>query len=297
MIMSPLVYIVIINFNSWNDSFECIDSCSAMTYDNFRIVLIDNGSDVDLSKDLIGKYPHIEYLRNSHNTGYASGCNVGIDFALNKNAEFVWLLNNDTVVHEDSLSEMMAHCNNLENIGILSPKIYYFQTTDIWSSGGYINKMAMAINYKDEFHGIRSVGFVTGCAMLIPAEVFRQYGLLKDDYFLNVEDWEICQRIINGGKNIYVIGSSVIHHKVSRSKKGGESAPLDVYYTTRNRLYFIDEYYGNLQKLGIYIVFALWWPIWLLKNLLSGKRTIVKPFVRGVLDFSHGIKGFSNYYS
>jgi len=294
--MSPLVYIVILNFNSWCDTFECVDSCCGLNYDNYRILLIDNGSDTDRSQELLGRHSAVEFLKNARNTGFAGGCNLGVKHALDNKADFVWLLNNDTVVDRESLSEMISSLADLNAVGILSPKIYYHQTSDMWSSGGYINKMGMACNFTDDFSGKRSVGFVTGCAMLIPADIFSQYGQLKDEYFLNVEDWEFCKRLTEKGKKIYVIGSSVIHHKVSRSKKGGVASPVDVYYTTRNRLYFIDEYYRNPQKLFMYMAFALWWPIWLLKNLLSGDGAIVKPFVLGVVDYNLGKKGVCNRY-
>lgn len=294
--MSPLVYIVILNFNGWHDSLECLESCSRLTYDNYKVVLIDNGSDDDLSAELLERYPRSIFLRNQLNTGFPSGCNLGITYAIDNGAEFVWLLNNDTVVRKDSLSEMVANFGMLDHVGILSPKIYYYDSDDIWSSGGYINRFAMAVNYTDDFAGNRSVGFVTGCAMLVPSSIFRECGLLMDDYFLNVEDWEWCRRLTSQGKKIYLVGSSVIRHKVSRSKKGGVASPLDVYYTARNRLYFIAEHYGLFQRLWIYAVFALWWPVWLLWNRFSGNRTLVGPFIRGVLDYILGVKGCRNHY-
>ena len=294
--MSPLVYIIILNFNRWDDSYECIESCSQLTYGNYKILLIDNNSDEDLTENLIVKYPEIIFLQNSHNTGFSSGCNLGIKYALSQNAEFVWLLNNDTVVNIDSLTELITNSLRLDNVGILSPKIYFYQSDDIWSSGGYINNMAMAVNYTDEVFENRMVGFVTGCAMLVPVAIFSQYGLLKDDYFLNVEDWEMCRRLTDKGKKVYVVGSSTIYHKVSRSKKGGAASPLDTYYTTRNRMYFIAEYYGFLQRMRIDLVFSLWWPIWLLRNWCTGNRAMVKSFIRGVLDYTRGIKGCSDHY-
>jgi len=294
--MPPLVYIVILNFNSWSDTFECVDSCCGLNYDNYRILLIDNGSDTDRSQELLIRHPGIEFVKNGRNSGFAAGCNQGIRHALERKADFVWLLNNDTVVDKESLSALMSAQVELDKVGVVSPKIYFHGVADIWSSGGYINRMGMACNYTDDLPDTRAVGFVTGCAMLVPSGMFRQYGLFKDDYFLNVEDWEFCKRVTDQGEKIYVVGSSVIHHKVSRSKKGGVASAVDVYYTTRNRLCFIDEYYRNPRKMFIFMVFAVWWPIWLFKKVLSGEGAIVKPFLCGVVDYYRGVKGACHRY-
>ncbi|MRR54804.1 MAG: glycosyltransferase family 2 protein [Deltaproteobacteria bacterium] len=291
--MTPRVYIVILNFNNWDDSLECLDSCARLTYDNRRLLLIDNGSREDRSWEVLERYPEVELVMSVANRGFAGGCNLGIELALARGADLVWLLNNDTVVEADSLARLVVDLP--DDAGIVSPKIYYYGTREIWSSGGYFNKTAMAVNYTYDREGTDEVGFVTGCAMLIPARIFREYGLLKEEYFLNVEDWEICRRLTRGGKKIYVIGGSVIYHKVSRSKQGVAS-PLDVYYTVRNRLYFIDEYYSGAQRLCLRTLFTLWWPIWLVKNLIAGQGAIVGPFLHGIHDYLRGRRGGCDRY-
>lgn len=104
----PLVYIVILNWNGWQDTLACVTSCCALTWPEYRLLVVDNGSTDGSEAILRDRLATGEVLQSGGNLGFAGGNNVGIRHALAAGAEYVWLLNNDTEVAPDALSELVA---------------------------------------------------------------------------------------------------------------------------------------------------------------------------------------------
>src|SRR3989338_7606720 len=189
----PKIAIVILNWNGKTDTKECLNSLKNITYPNYEIILVDNGS-VDGSVEMLEKeHPEIMLIKNKENLGFTGGNNVGIKKALEHNADYVLLLNNDTIVEPDFLGTMVGVAEQDASIGIIGPKIYYYSLPYvIWSAGGkYISFLGKArtngINQTDgpEYNVQKKVSWVTGCAMMIKREVFEKIGLLKEQYFSN----------------------------------------------------------------------------------------------------------------
>ena len=148
----PKVYVVIVNWNGRDDTIECIKSVKNISYPNFEIILVDNGSkdnSIDSIKEI---FKDINYIENKKNLGFAEGNNIGIRLALNNDAEYIWLLNNDTIVHQDALSAMVDVGERIPESGILGSKIYYYDKPDfIWFAGATIDwKRAVSLSYGDK---------------------------------------------------------------------------------------------------------------------------------------------------
>lgn len=282
------VHIILLNYNGYEDTVECIKSICKINYNNYKIILVDNnssdGSQIELLKYL-SQNEKVHFIQSEKNLGFSGGNNIGIKWALNNGADYICLLNNDTVVEKDFLINLVTEMEKNSDIGVAAGKIMYFKEKDIiWSAGGYINEVKAlgchyGINIKDneQFNSKRELTFLTGCLQLIRKSVFEEIGLYDDEYFLYMEDVDFCKRVIESGYKLSYIPTSKIYHKVSAST-GGDESPLQLYYMTRNRILFNKK---NNKKLIIAIKFYLFMII----------KMIIEPF-RKKSDYKYMLTGF-----
>lgn len=255
--MNPLIYIILVNYNGYMDTKECLESLKKLKYGNYKIVVVDNASR-DSSLELLRNNPDGYILiESSTNLGFAGGNNLGIEYALKAGAQFVLLVNNDTIVDENLLSNMLQTFEKNSKVGVVGGKILLYDNKAIIShAGGYVDMFKFTtVHYgmdKSSFEGDynieREVGFVSGCLMLIKREVFEKVGLLPGEYFMYYEDTDFCLRVIAGGYKIYYNPKAEIFHKVSMSS-GGEDSPFFIKWNTRNRIIFMNKYKLKSGKL------------------------------------------------
>src|SRR4030042_3841159 len=195
--MNPKVYIIILNWNGCNDTIECIESLKSVTYPNFSVVVVDNASS-DNSIDVIPrKYRDIAFIEVKKNMGFAGGNNIGIKYALEHGADYILLLNNDTTVEPNFLTELVRTAETDNKVGILGPKIYFYsEPVRIWFGGGKLNwlrKKGTHLDYlKIDNKNLapekpKLKKFITGCCLLIKKDVVKRLGLMSEDYFLYYE--------------------------------------------------------------------------------------------------------------
>lgn len=304
----PNVFIIILNWNRLGDTLECIKSVRLLNYQNYKIILVDNGS-MEGSSDVIReKYNDIVLIKNMENLGYAEGNNVGIRFALSKGADYIWLLNNDTVVDQNALGTMVDVGEKLSECGILGSKIYYFDQPEIiWFAGATINWRKAVSNHigqnqKDhaKYDSIKEVERVTGCSMLIKRDVCERIGLMDEKLFLYAEELDWCVRAKKAGYKILYIPDSKVYHKISLST-GDNYGVIFNYFNTRNFLYVIQKNM-SFPKREYYLINALYYRISECRQIL---REMIKPKfwsesndmnvdiskLRGVFDFIAGRMG------
>lgn len=258
---SPKVTVVILNWNGKKDTVECLESLKQITYPNYEILLVDNGS-TDGSTEFFREYcPEIEVIESEKNLGFTGGCNIGIKKAISSSADYILLLNNDVAVEPDFLDELVSVAKKNENVGILGTKINYYDASEqIWAAGGFINYWICLVAYHgmnepntEKYSYEKDVDFVSGCAMLIRAEVFQKTGLLDEKYFAYFEDVDICLMARKNGYGIRYVPSAKIYHKVSRTS-GGALSPFSLYYNTRNKLLFLRKHFHMPQLLTAFVV-------------------------------------------
>ena len=258
--MHPKVDIIVINWNNKADTIACLDSLKSLNYPDFKIIVIDNGSTDDSVIGIKKAYPSITLIENRKNLGFSGGNNVGIRLALNDGADYVLLINNDTVVDSGFLGELIRVVESDPSIGIVGPKIYYYDDPKrIWFAGGAINYWwghLYHVGYMEEDVGkydvIRDVDSITGCAMLIKRKVLEEIGLLCEDMFLYFEDTDFCVRAYKKGYRLVYVPTSVIWHKVSRTTS--KIKGLQFYYNIRNWLIFMRRHASPLQ-LAVFLPF------------------------------------------
>lgn len=235
------VYIIILNYNGYQDTIECLESLLFLEYPDFQVVVCDNASPNESEfyiKEWIRKHNDIRFhfIQTGKNLGFAGGNNIGIRYAMDQGADYIWLLNNDTVVKPDTLIELIRCVEKNKKIGICGSTLYsYFNKDEIASIGGYYNPVTGTTeNIKDQY-SILNLSYIVGASMLFRREVFEDVGLLQDDYFLYFEELDMAERI-HGRYKMDVALNSIVYHKEGASI--GNGSPLSEYFLLKNNLKF-----------------------------------------------------------
>jgi GT2 family glycosyltransferase len=292
----PKVIIIILNWNGKNDTLECLESLKLTQYPNYEILLVDNGS-TDQSVETIKKrYPGLDMIVNKANLGYAEGNNVGIRRALAKNADYMLLLNNDTVVSPGFLDELIKVVEKDPAIGFAGPKVYYYDYNGrkdvINFAGGKVNLWngrAYHLGWKKadagQFDTIREVDYVDGSCLMVKKEVIEKIGLLDPVYFAYWEEADWCVRGHRAGYKLMYVPGSKIWHKISASGTGTAYS----YYFARNQFIFMKKNAGK-GKYQVFLLFYFFIELWLMIGyILVYKRDLERAlsFFKGIAD---GIK-------
>jgi GT2 family glycosyltransferase len=282
--------IVILHWNNFADTQACLRSLLKIKTVPFRIWLVDNHSTDGSLEKLQVEFSEVTYVCNASNLGFAAGNNIGIDRALEAGCQMVLLLNNDTEVEANFLSELLKTIVSRPAVGIVCPKILFLNPKNIiWYAGGFLNKIAgctyhRGTNQQDQgqYNTAKQIDFATGCAMLVKREVFDQIGKLDPDYFNSHEDADFCLRASRAGFACWYVPSAIVYHKLARSM-GGIRSPFYLYYRTRNHLLF-------MKKRGFKT--PLFWPhfIYVFCKRFFGSFVIGRP--RGALATLQGVYDF-----
>ena len=251
----PNIVAILLNLNNYPDTYDCLQSLAQVKYSHLRIIVVDNGSSDDSFLLLQRNFPDVETLRSDTNLGFTGGNNFGIARALQRNADYVLLLNNDTLVDTDFLLPLVRVAEAEPNIGIVGPTILYASDPHrIWYAGGkaryglcsHANTGELDRKQNTDAH---ETGFVSGCAMLIKAGVLRKLGLLDDRLFVYHEDTEFCFRARKAGYRCMYVPEARIWHKVSRTC--GKQSRFTLYLCTRNELALAARYAPFVVKPGV----------------------------------------------
>jgi len=348
--MSPKVDIIIVNWNGWQDSIECLESVFHLDYDNFKVTLCDNQSSdnsikhiktwaegkhkikLPLSNGLnflitpaiskpiqyqqlergqaeskpITKQPPLTLIQTGENLGFAGANNVGMRFAMQNNCDFIWLLNNDTVVDPSSLRHMVEHSLQYGQANTCgSLLLHYHQPDCIQALGGNrYNKWTalsstslgrgLSIEDKIDHHFYeQQLSYISGASWLLPKQFVKDIGLMDESYFLYCEEIDWCARNNNQYKLTYAPKAKVYH------KEGGSigspnlektSSLFSDYYIFRNKLKFTRKFFPEAivtaYLTSLFQAFnrarrGQWDKAWLIFKILLGLECkMTKPNIR-----------------
>lgn len=253
----PKVSIVIVNHNKKFFILECLQSVFNLAYPNFEVIVVDNGSNdgsVEAIKEL--KNGNFFLIQNERNLGGSAGFNTGIRRALNNNSKYIWLLDNDVIVHKDALINLVRLLEENQAIGACGSKIYLKDNPNyIWSAGGkfiaWRGKTFHFSGYEIEnpsFNKIKEVDYSPSCSLLIRKELILKVGLMDEKFFIYGDDVDLCMRIKKAEYRIFYQPSSIVWHKVSQSI----NSPFSIYYSTRNKIYLMRKYTKAFEKFYAY---------------------------------------------
>lgn len=259
-----MVVIILVNFNGSDDTIDCIISLNGLTYKNYEIVVVDNCSSDDSIEDLerAKAIYHFTLLKSNENKGFSTGNNIGIRYALEHNADYIWILNNDTLVEPGALEKLLTGFTYDKKCGITIGKIFFEQNRNIvWYAGGAFDPWTARTehwNYgriETSKQSICNVTFATGCCMLVSRQAIEKVGLFDEDYFLYEEDVDYSYRMTTQGYKMVYVPEAVIFHKVSAST--GQASSVSQYYSIRNKYLLIRKYFRGIRKLTAYSYLSL----------------------------------------
>lgn len=242
---NPLVAVILVNWNSYPDTFACIDSIKSSSYKNLSIIVVDNGSIDGSVEKLQSNQNNYKLILSPENTGFTGGNNIGIKYAQSINADYIFLLNNDTLIDNECITRLVSTSQSRPQIGITTPKIFFYpETTLIWSAGTSFDwglLMGLNLGYKKQDSKIydlpAKLEYAVGCALLIKKSVIDSLGMLTEDYFATWEDVDFGLRARKHGYEVIYEPTAIVWHKES-SSAGGTNNPQYVYYQTRSALVF-----------------------------------------------------------
>lgn len=291
----PNIQIILVNYKSADDTIECIKSLEAMTYSNAEYIVVNNyAPEYDKLNNFIMGIEKCTLIETGSNLGFSGGNNVGIKMALNRECDYILLLNNDTIVTSEFLEPLVACANSHGKAGIVTGKImYHFDPDLVWYAGGEISFTGGYIDHYgynrknselNDDNNDKKISFATGCLWLIPVNVIEQVGMLSEEYFLYSEDTDYCCRIMQNKFQIWYTPKSVIYHKVSASS--GNNSKVTQYYSVRNDYYVFSKYAPkNIKRKAIIKLTKR-----KIESIIRGDISL-KWYLKGVKDFRNNIKG------
>lgn len=264
-----MVYIILVNWNNFHDTIKCLSSLRCLLNAvETRILVCDNFS-TDDSVSKINEYSKsfndVQIVKNYSNLGFAAGCNLGMSFALSDpRMKYVWLLNNDTVVEENSLTEMIEIISDNPKIGICGSILLYEHKRDIIQSvgGRYNSWLGLSSNVLankkyvpdifDNFN-LRNIDYVVGASMLVTRSFIENVGLMDERYFLYCEDLDWATRAKQAGYELGVATKSFVYHKEGATTKSSSHmrrvmrSGLSDYYALRSHLHYAHKFSPSLK--------------------------------------------------
>jgi GT2 family glycosyltransferase len=247
---------VLYNSNEVLEGF--LQSLAAQDYKNYILYLVDNSADEatdQLLTQLLQCYPVTahKHLKSGGNIGVAAGNNLGIKQAMADDCDDVVLLNNDIEIVEPFVLSKLVKMAAAGD-ALLVPKILYYDNRAVWMAGGYMDKIrALGVHYEGadadapRFNKPKYITYAPTCFMYVKGEVFRKTGIMDERYFAYCDDTDFVYRALKDGYRLFYEPSLTILHKVS-SSSGGDSSLFYIYYSNRNKIYFIRKHYRGFRK-------------------------------------------------
>jgi GT2 family glycosyltransferase len=302
--MVPKVSIIILNWNGLEDTIECLESLKHITYSNYEILLVDNGSTDGSVECFRERYPEMEIIENRENLGFAEGNNVGIRRAMDARADYVLLLNNDTVVDPEFLGELVKVARSDKRIGVVGPKIYYYNYAGrkdvVWSLGIKTNYKCLFLAKSiaegkidvGQFDRTKKVDGLVGCAMLIKREVIESIGFFDVEYFVYGEEEDFCIRVRKNRWNIFCAAKSKIWHKVGGSSGGGFNK-LIAYYKVRNKILLMRKNFSCLYGVTFVPYLLIFISFHTILAIYERRFNVISAMFKGILwHFGANKRGF-----
>ncbi len=273
---------------------DCLRSLLAMQEATFRILVVDNGSSDGSEEFLRKSFPQVDIIANPRNLGFAAGCNIGMRRALEENADYVFLVNNDTLVDPFLLRELVTEAESDPRISVVSPKIYYFDPPDAiwWVGGTYSPWIGLAkhtdLRKKDigQHHLVRDLDWATGCAMLLRCDALRRSGLFDEDFFGNGEDLDLSLRLRQQGYRLRYAPTAKLWHREGIDYRRNVGEHVRAFTLTRNLLWVMHKHARYHHWLTFWPIFLCYYvPKLLVLNIVRGDLRCCISLLHGVVAF------------
>lgn len=249
------IAVIILNYKTPDLTLKCVKSIKESTYKDYLLIVVDNNSNDGLVNEL-EDVKDITLIKSKENIGYSGGNNKGIKSALKAGADYIFILNPDTTIAKQAMSNLISFTKKWQ-ADIVGPKIFFSRSKKIWYAGGIFE----LDNVLGKHRGVDEIDngqydqpgetdVVTGAAMFIKADVFKKIGFLDEKYFLYYEDSDFCFRAKKAGFKIMFDPGTIVYHE--NAKSIGLGSPLQDYYITKSRLLFASKFCTLRTKFALF---------------------------------------------
>lgn len=256
--MSDAVWIVLVDYNGLADTRRCLESLRSVT-GTFRTVVVDNASKTEVAPVLQPEFPGVDFVRSAVNGGWAGGNNIGLTHALERGAQLIILLNNDTIVSPDFVDRLTAAAAAHPAYGIIGPVIRFMDPpSDVQTDGvkfnrpnkpGFFQREPVPLTTTNP-PTIAEVDIVNGCCLMVRREVVETIGLVDEAFFLIHEESDFCLRSQKAGFKNGVLAEALVWHKGS-STFHREGKRFQRYYDARNLVRLIRKHHQRRGTRGL----------------------------------------------
>ena len=257
MVKNSKIAIIIVNWKQYQLTKLCLYSLQKIKYDNYQIILIDNESNPKELKKIKNQFDKIITFPNQKNLGFTGANNIGIEYAIKNDFEYVMLINNDTEVEKNFINPLIELLEKNQNFGAAQPLILnYYNRNKVWSAGGFLNKFFGYTYMIKSPEGIKkNIDWITGCCFFLRTDVIKKIGLLDENFFAYYEDVDWSIRIKNAGYDLAFVKSSIIYHHGSKSSKNesneGTLSPFVHYLNIRNHIFLLRKNKDVFNSVGV----------------------------------------------
>lgn len=301
----PSVAVIIVNWNSYIHTSGCLTSLRKVYYQNYKVVVVDNGSQDGSDKLLEKQFPEIILLRNETNIGFTGGNNRGIDYALANHFKYLMLLNNDTEVEPDFLNKLINVIQTDSRIGAVQPKFFFLHNKDrVWNAGGKIIRSIGWVRTIGEnkfshkkYDKPHETEWITGCCFLVRTSIVKKIGGLNDRFFIYFEDVEWSLRIKAAGYSLAYCPQAIVYHEAGMANKNkvkgkeGFLNPIVHYLVARNNVLLLRKYtpwYYTIPVIGFqFSKYAAIFGYFLIRRRFGKMKCFYKGLKEGL--FGQGI--------
>lgn len=286
---SPLVSIVTLNYNNKAVTLELLHSIRQQcAYPNLELIIVDNGSLEDPSKECLQVYPDARMVLTGKNLGFSGGNNAGLRMA---KGDYIFIVNNDTEFTPGLLEKLVEVFRNYPDAGLVSPKFQYFFHKGIIEYAGFLpvnvltgrsNSIGGGEEDRGQHDQFKQTDYPHGGGMMISRKVLEEVGPMPEEFFLYYEELDWSEQVKRKGYKVYFQPAALIYHKESMTT--GKLSPLKTYYQTRSRILFMRRNVEWYQ----FLVFCLFLGFFTIpKNtllyIIRGEWEHLKNFWKGVL--------------
>jgi GT2 family glycosyltransferase len=295
---TPRVAIIILNWNGRDDVLNCIATLPRLTYPNYVATVVDNASADGSVEALRQRFPEQRVLVMEKNLGFCGGNNRGIEDALERGADYVLLLNNDTEMHPDLVTELVRVADSDSRIGAVGAKNLRLENpSEIWGAYGELNygRQLVRVVGQSEPDGpayrvVRDVDWVIGNALMMSRAAIEAVGGFDEGFFGYHEDVDWCERARQQGFRIVFNGNAVIFHKGFGAANPSRPIPFPVlYFLGRNGIFFARKHGSVWQRTRFTLLFLLDVAYMVIRAV--SRRERIKPYLWLLRGFADGVVG------
>jgi GT2 family glycosyltransferase len=270
----PAVFCVLVNWNGWADTAACLRSLAVQEYAALRVLVVDNGSKDDSVARIRAEFSWATVIEAGSNLGFACGSNAGIRYAVAAGAEYVWLLNNDTIAPPDSCSKLVRKAQANPRAGLIGSVLYRMDTpaeVQAWG-GGELNVLLGRSSHALAPFVLGQKSYLTFASVLVPRAVLERVGVLYEGYFMYWDDGDYALRVTRAGYALAVAEDTAILHKEGGSAEA--KSPVIDRYSVAAGMHFLRRH-SPMPPLSMAIFVAVKFASRLAKGRWKNARAVL----------------------